>query len=90
MKYRSKKVPSESIVIHDKHWKGPAEIFHPTFFGREPIRASEPLPDKLSYDCRLQKTHLGEFYLCLLMPLDVRRGDRGVDENQVPLAIATK
>ena len=68
MKYRSKKAPSESIVIHNKHWKG-SGIFHPTFFGcREPIRASEPLPDKLGYDCRLQKLHLGEWVLSL--PLD--------------------
>jgi putative transposase len=77
MKYRSKKNESESIVIHAKHWKK-AGMFHPKAFGKEPIRASEPLPDKLTYDCRLQRTRLGEFYLCLLMPLEVR-GD-----NQAP------
>jgi len=48
-------------------------------FGKEPIRGSEPLPEKLNYDCRLKKTRLGEFYLCLLMPLEIR------GENQTPV-----
>jgi hypothetical protein len=53
IKFRSKKNDSESIVIHSKHWKG-AGVFYPTFFGRTPIRASEPLPDTLLYDSRIQ------------------------------------
>ena len=77
IKYRSKKCESESIVIHSKHWKK-AGVFHPKSFGTEPIRASEPLPDKLYYDCRLQRNRLGEFYLCIPMPLEVR------SENQAP------
>ena len=77
MKYRSKKSESESVVIHSKHWKK-AGVFHPRAFGKDPIKASEPLPDKLGYDCRLQRTRLGEFYLCLLMPLEIR------SENQAP------
>ena len=77
IKYRSKKSESESIVIHSKHWKK-AGVFHPRSFGKDPIKASEKLPDKLGYDCRLQRTRLGEFYLCLLMPLEIR------SENQAP------
>lgn len=77
IRYRSKKAESESIVIHSKHWKK-AGVFHPTFFGKEPIKSAEPLPDKLNYDSRLQKTRLGEFYLCIPMPLEVR------SENQAP------
>lgn len=77
IKYRSKKNESESIVIHSKHWKK-AGVFYPNFFGKEPIRASEPLPDKLEYDSRLQRTRLGEFYLCIPKPLEVK-GD-----NQAP------
>lgn len=70
IKYRSKKSESESIVIHAKHWKR-AGVFHPKAFGTEPIRgAAEPLPDELNYDCRLQRTRLGKFYLCILAPLE--------------------
>lgn len=77
MKYRSKKAESESIVIHSKHWKS-AGVFYPRAFGKMPIKAAEPLPAKLTYDCRLQKTRLGEYYLCIPMPLEVR------GENQSP------
>lgn len=77
IRYRSKKAESESIVIHSKHWKK-AGVFHPRSFGTDPIRGSEPLPDKLNYDCRLQRTRLGEFYLCIPMPLEIR------SENQAP------
>ena len=45
IKYRTKKAESESIVIHSKHWK--AGVFYPNTFGTEPIRAAEPLSDKL-------------------------------------------
>ncbi|CAG8511482.1 1786_t:CDS:2 [Gigaspora margarita] len=77
IKYRCKKCESESIVIHSKHWKK-AGVFYPKTFGTVPIRGAEPLPDKLNYDCHLQKTRLGEFFLCLLMPLEIR------GENQAP------
>lgn len=90
IKYRSKRSESESIVIHAKHWKK-AGVFHPKAFGKEPIRAAEPLPDQLTYDCRLKKTRLGEFYLCLLMPLELK-GDnqapmftRGIEEGIIAL-----
>ncbi len=78
MKFKSKKAESDSIVIHSKHWKK-AGVFHPTFFGKNPIKGSELLPVKLDYDCRLQRTRLGEFYLCLLSPLKIR------GENQSPV-----
>lgn len=77
IEYRSKKNESESIVIHSKHWKK-AGIFHPTSFGKEPIIGSEPLPDKLYYDSRIQKNRLGEFYLCIPVPLEIR------SDNQAP------
>jgi len=59
--YRTKKAESEPIVIHSKHWKK-AGVFYPKFFGAEPIHAAESFPDKLQYDCRLQRTRLGEFF----------------------------
>jgi len=73
IRFRSKKAPSQSIVIHAKHWKR-SGIFHPTFWGKEPLRGAEPLPEKLDYDSRLQRTRLGEYYLCVPQPL-VRRSD---------------
>ena len=75
MKYKSKKALSDSIVIHSKHWKA-AGMFYPRTFGKVPVKACETLPDKLDYDTRLQRTRLGEFYLCLLSPLRT--------ENQIP------
>lgn len=83
IKFRSKKYSvSESIVIHSKHYKK-AGVFHPTSFGKNPIRSREKLPDALDYDCRLQRTRLGEFYLCLLLPLNVRRSnEESNSENQ--------
>ena len=77
IEYRSKKNESESIVIHSKHWKK-SGIFHPQSFGKEPIRGTEPLPDKLYYDSRIQRNRLGEFYLCIPMPLEIR------SDNQTP------
>jgi len=47
-------------------------------FGANVLRAAELLPDKLAYDSRLQRTKLGEYYLCIPMPLEIRH------ENQVP------
>jgi hypothetical protein len=51
IRYKSKKQDQESIVIHSKHWKK-AGVFYTSFFGNEPIRAAEPLPEKLDYDSR--------------------------------------
>jgi hypothetical protein len=77
IKFRLKKSESESIALLNKHWKK-SGVFHPDTFGKEPIQASEPLPDKLGYDSRLLRTRLGKFYLCLPLPLEIR------SENQAP------
>jgi hypothetical protein len=37
--------------------------FHFTFFGKEPIKSAEELPDKLEYDYRLVRTRHGQSYL---------------------------
>jgi putative transposase len=71
IKFKSRKAPSDSIVIHSKHWKS-AGIMHPQAWGKQALDAHEALPDNLPYDCRLQRTRLGEFYLCLLSPLKSR------------------
>ena len=53
-------------------------MFHPKSFGKKPIKASEPLPKKLQYDCCLQKNRLEEYYLCILTQLKMK------SENQAP------
>jgi len=79
IRYKSKKAASDSIVIGARQWKS-AGLFFPKFWGKTPIKACEPLPDKLDYDTRLQRTRLGDFYLCLLSPL-VRKSDSQAPPN---------
>jgi putative transposase len=70
LKYRTKKDSSQSIVVCSKHYKS-AGMFFPKFLGKKPIRGyTTPLPDKLNHDTRLQRTRMGEFYLCVLSPAD--------------------
>ena len=76
--FKSKKASSDSIVIHRKHWKK-AGIMYPKKWGKKPIWSGEKLPDDIGYDTRIQRTRLGEFYLCLLTPM-VRRS-----ESQAPV-----
>jgi len=64
MKFKSKKNNSDSIVISKKYYKS-SGIFFPRFFGKEPIRSFEKLPEQLACDSRLIKNNLGEFYLCI-------------------------
>jgi putative transposase len=66
--FKSRKATSDSIALLAKHYKTRG-IFHPSFWTPMPLDASEPLPDKLEYDCRLQRTRLGKFYLCVPRPL---------------------
>jgi len=74
MKFRSKKDSQQSITILSKHWgKSRGEYsFLPN------IKSSEPLPRKLEYDSRLVMNRLGEYYLCIPRPLEIRA------ENQSP------
>jgi putative transposase len=73
MKFRTKKDRQQSIAILSKHWgKSRGE-----FAFLSAMRATEPLPAKLGYDSRLVMNRLGEFYLCVPMPLDVRAESQG-------------
>ena len=74
IKFRSKKDSQQSITILSKHWgKSRGEYsFLPN------IKSSEPLPRKLEYDSRLVVNRLGEYYLCIPRPLEIRA------ENQSP------
>jgi len=73
MKFRSKKDPLQSIVIHSKHWGRTRGEF--AFLPQ--MKAAEPLPAQLLYDSRLIVNRLGEFYLCIPMPLEVRAENQG-------------
>jgi transposase len=61
---KKKKAPSDSIAIQAKNYKSKGVIF-PRFFGEEPIKSAEKLPDKLEYDARLVRKRYGHFYLCI-------------------------
>lgn len=79
MKPRTLKDNSTSIVIHGSHWKNTKKIFYSAAFKKagaeEMLHTSEPLPEAILYDCRLQRTKLGHYYFCLLFP-------GGASENQ--------
>lgn len=66
--FKSRKASSDSIALLGKHYKSRG-IFHPKFWNDAPLKSAEPLPEKLDYDCRLQRTRLGKFYLCIPRPL---------------------
>ena len=69
IKYRSRKAPQEAIMIRSYSFK--KGVFYPKFWGKEPLRSSEPLPDTVDYDCRLVRTRLNQYYLCIPMPLEM-------------------
>jgi hypothetical protein len=75
MRFRSRKrLDSEAITVHSKHWKKKKGVYA----WLRAIHSSEPKPDILQYDARLQRTKAGAYYLCVPLPLVIR------DENQVP------
>jgi putative transposase len=76
-KFQSKHNKSRKIVIHAKHYWA-AGLFHPAFFGKnERFRSfkSDPLPERLEYDCALTLNWLGHLHLHVLKPLN-RHTDR--------------
>ena len=75
---------SRKIVIHAKHYWG-AGIFHPAFFGKQPFRCGEQLPERLMYDATLTVNWLGEVHLYIPAPLDPHSmvGDQPVAPNPI-------
>lgn len=69
MRFRTKKAPQEAIMVRGKLFKKGA--FYTSFLGRAPLRASEPLPETVDYDCKLVRTRLGHYYLVIPQPLDM-------------------
>jgi hypothetical protein len=70
---KKKKAPSDSIAIYAKNYTSKGVIF-PRFFGKEPIKSAEELPDKLKYDARLVRKRYGYFYLSIPKKLDKYNG----------------
>ena len=86
IKPKTKKAPTNSFVIHHKHYKNGGSIF-PSFWRkdmRKPknheanqprispyLRGYERLPKTLDHAARLQRTRNGEFYLCIVSPIEV-------------------
>jgi putative transposase len=93
MKQRLLRDASTSIVIHSKHWKNTKKIFYAAAFKKagaeEALRSSEPLPDVIAYDCRLQRTRLGHYYFCLLLPGHTSENQaRAIDTEAAPKILA--
>ena len=79
MHFRSKKrLNSETITVHLKHWKHVKGVYA----WLRSIHSSEPKPEMLEYDARLQRTKVGAYYLCMPLPLVMQ------DKNQVPTQAA--
>ena len=64
--FRSAKDEQQSLVIHSKHWKHKTGVY--SDLCGENMKSSEPLPVELDHDCRLTRTRLGHYYLCLCLP----------------------
>jgi len=81
LRYRSKKSPQEAIMIRGKCFK--KGIFYLKFFGKEPLRSAEPLPDTVAYDCKLVHTRLGQYYLVIPMSLEMASDNQARIEDRV-------
>lgn len=79
LKFRSKKNDHESIQMRSRDYRKDGKIY-PSFIQDcfLPKIAKEILPNELSHDCRLMRTRLGEYYLCLVEDISIR------SENQAP------
>lgn len=92
VKFKSKKAATDSIVIQAKKYTEDRKIHVEPWDGYElpPLKGYEPLPTKLGYTTRLQRTRWGEYYLCVLSPLDPPHDDseyenQGSDQNVMAL-----
>ncbi|KAF0374327.1 recf/recn/smc domain containing protein [Gigaspora margarita] len=78
--FHSKKDPQQSIAILSKHWgKSCGE-----YLFLHKMNSAESLPKQLEYDSCLVINRLGEFYLCIPEPLEIRAENQGplFSENQ--------
>ena len=73
MKFRSKKDSQQSITVLSKHWGKSRDEY--SFLPK--IKSSEPLPKNLEYNNRLIMNQLGEYYLCIPRPFEIRAKNQG-------------
>lgn len=93
IKFRSKKDHTQSISVLSKHWGHKTGIFS-RVFSSDRLKCEKKLPNKLDHTCRLLKTELNKYYLCVPQIINIKNcansGDlRGckvinMDENQCP------
>jgi len=79
-RYRSRKDRQESIVLHSKHFNHSRGVYS-SIWSKSALRtkSNDPLPDKISYDCRLVRTRLGQYFVSIPCPLGPR------SDNQAPV-----
>ena len=87
MHFRTKKAAAESIYLsHDSISIVDGKVgFFPTFLPGH-MMARPSLPHSIDKDCRLQRTALGAFFLCV--PMDVPLGVRAGENQARPHVIA--
>ena len=73
MKFHSKKDPQQSIAILSKHWGRLRDEY--SFLYK--IKSLESLSEKLKHDSRFVLNQLGEYYLCIPRPLEIRAENQG-------------
>lgn len=76
MKFKSKKAPSDYIMIPKTNYR--KGTFYTRYVGKKRIKTKEELPDKLELDTRIQRTKLGRFFFCLVEEVEIK------SENQAP------
>lgn len=70
IKFLSKK-QGESLSVLSKKWNK-KNNFYSEIFKLENIKTSEKLPEQLNYTCRLKRTQLNKYYLCIPEPLQMK------------------
>lgn len=83
LKFKSCKARSDSIVINGRDWKD--GLLYPTMWIKQKFKSSESIPAKLNYDCRLQRTHLGEYHLCIPVFTPKKTSDATKDAKIIAL-----
>ena len=80
-KMKCRKQETQSIAILATHWNRKGGEYS-KLFGPKIMRSTEGLPDVLGYDSRLIMTRLGEFYMCIPLPLKVQGDNQAPDLSQ--------
>lgn len=78
MSFKRKKAHmKQSVSVLAKYWNK-KNNWYSWLFKPVVLKSNQPLPEKLSYTCRLLKTHTNRYYFCLPKPLEA------MSDNQAP------